>query len=63
MAGAFVTALVVSAFPTPWLAFPFFLVWLAVRDGLLGTATLVAALVLAPALHAAEVGHNVFRRW
>jgi hypothetical protein len=37
--------------------------WLALRDHLLSSRGLLIALLLAALGHAAEVGHNVFKRW
>jgi uncharacterized YccA/Bax inhibitor family protein len=39
------------------------LIRLAWREGLLGVPSTAAALVIAGAFHAAEVGHNVFKAW
>ena len=39
------------------------LVALALREGLLSGRSLLVALCLAALCHAAEVGHNVFKRW
>jgi hypothetical protein len=36
---------------------------LAFREGLLHDDTAIVALVIAGVFHAAEVGHNVFKRW
>ncbi len=35
----------------------------ALRDGVVGPRTLALSMLLAAALHVAEVGHNVFKRW
>ncbi|MFN8640255.1 MAG: HXXEE domain-containing protein [Candidatus Binatia bacterium] len=37
--------------------------WLALRDALLSPRALLVALLVAAGLHAAEVGHSVFKRW
>ena len=39
------------------------LVALALREGLLSSATATIAFVVAALFHALEVGHNVFKRW
>jgi uncharacterized protein with HXXEE motif len=51
------TSIVLYAPFTAWL------VALALREGLLSSATATIALVVASAFHAIEVGHNVFKRW